>query len=322
MGSSRLLLCALVSLVCACSSREPLIEGRVEMRELTIASKYPGRIAKLHIEEGQRVQAGQLIVEISDPEAEAKKVQADAAVTGAAAQQDKADEGARKQELVVAQANVNATRAQAELARVTEERMRNLFAEGVVARQRLDEAEAARRSTESALVAAQAAYSMLAEGVRPQDKITAAAVTEGAVGMREEVQAALVETRLHAPADGLISTIVLRETEIVPAGLPVAILVRDDIPWVSFNLREDLLQGLEIGQRLRARIPALGKDQWVELRVERISVMAEFATWHSTRDLGSYDLRTFEVRAHPVSAIPGLRAGMSVLLSQKELGAR
>ncbi|MFD1215938.1 HlyD family secretion protein [Microbulbifer celer] len=299
---------------------ESYIEGRVEMRELNIATKYPGRLARLNIEEGQRVRKGALLAEISDPEAQARLMQANAMVEGAAAQQSKADKGARPEEVESARAAMDATQAQAELARVTAGRMRRLFDQGVIPRQRLDEAIAAQRSTWSVYQASKADYEMVVAGLRPQDKVTAAAVTKEAKGERQLVESAVSEQQVYALADGEITSINFREGEIVAAGIPIAILAKTDAPWVRFNVREDLLDGLQVGDRLSAKIPALGESGTdVKLVVYQISVLGDFATWTSTRALGSYDLRTFEVRARPISSIAGLRAGMTVLVPQSEV---
>ncbi|MBT2748622.1 MULTISPECIES: HlyD family efflux transporter periplasmic adaptor subunit [unclassified Lysobacter] len=308
-------------LVLAGCQKEPVIEGRVEFRELNLAAKYPGRLLKLHVDEGQHVDAGALIAEIVSPEAQAKRQQADALVAGAEAQQVKADEGARKQELSVAAAGVATARAQAELMRTTEGRMQRLFKEGVVPHQRLDEAIALRRSADAALEAARATLSLIQEGLRKEDKDTAAAFTAGAKGLRQEVEAALDETHIRAPASGQIVDVFIHEGEIVAAGFPVAVLAVSDAPWVSFNVREDQLTGLKVGQRLTARIPAIGEDDRVDFVVERISVLGDYATWRSTRDLGSYDLHSFEVRARPAKPVTGLRAGMSVLVPLAQLQA-
>lgn len=302
-------------------SRESYLEGRVEMRELSIATKYPGRIARLHMEEGQRVKKGQLLAEINDPEADARMVQAEAGVKGASAQESKVDDGARPEEIRAAKANMEATRSQAELAQVTAERMQRLFAQGVIPRQRMDEAVAARDSTASVYRAAQAEYELVHTGARIQDKTTAASVTKAAKGERQLVQAALVESHVIALETGEITSINFREGEIVAPGVPIANLALVDTPWVSFNVREDLLQSLKIGAILPAKVPALAEaGESVELRVYRISVLGDFGTWQSTRALGSYDLRTFEVRARPSKPLPGLRAGMSVLVPANATG--
>lgn len=316
-----LLLGCLLSIVIAGCERESYFEGRVEMRELNIATKYPGRLSKLYMIEGQMVKKGSLLAEISDPEADARMVQANAGVTGASAQQEKIKQGARPEEVSAAHANMEASRAQYELAKVTEIRMRSLFEQGVVPRQRLDEATAARRSTYSIFDAARAEYELVSTGARSQDKTTADAVTKAAEGERQLVEAALIESRVYALADGQITEINFHEGEIIAAGIPIAILARVDIPWVSFNVREDMLRGLEVGQILTARVPALADSaKKISLRVDRIAVLGDYGTWQSTRALGSYDLRTFEVRARPVKAVEGLRAGMSVLVPHSEVG--
>jgi len=294
---------------------EPLLEGRVEFRQINLATKYPGRLRALHVEEGQRVEAGQVVAEIDNPEAEARRAQADALAAAAQAEQAKADEGARRQEIETAEAAVAAARAQAQLARTTRARMQRLHDEGVIARQRLDDANALARTAEAALAAAEATLSMAREGARPQDREAAAAATAGAQGAQQEVAAALEETRVTAPVAGEIVDVLSHEGEIVAAGFPLAILAETDAPWVEFNVREDQLAGLTIGKRFHARFPALAANaREAELEVERIAVLGDYATWRSTRDLGSYDLRTFNVRARPVAPIAGLRAGMSVLV--------
>ena len=82
--------------------------------------------------------------------------------------------------------------------------------------------------------------------------------------------------------------------------------------WVVFNLREDRLAGLKVGDRFAARVPALARD--VELEVTTIAPLADFATWRSTSASGGFDLKTFEVRARPREKVDGLRPGMSAVV--------
>jgi HlyD family secretion protein len=81
--------------------------------------------------------------------------------------------------------------------------------------------------------------------------------------------------------------------------------------WLRFNLREDLVKGLKVGDRFKMRAPALG-DQEIEAEIKLIETRGEYAGWRATRATGDFDLRTFEVRAYPVSPLPALRPGMSV----------
>ena len=135
-----------------------------------------------------------------------------------------------------------------------------------------------------------------------------------------QVEAVLAETRLSAPVAGEISTRVIEEGEVLGAGFPLLIITRTDLPWVTFNLREDRLEGLKVGQEFTARIPALSNRE-VRFKVSLIAPLGDFATWRSTRDLGSFDLRTFEVRARPLEPVEGLRPGMRVVLPEADLTA-
>ena len=80
--------------------------------------------------------------------------------------------------------------------------------------------------------------------------------------------------------------------------------------WLRFDLREDLVKRLKVGDRVKVRIPALGnRDVLVEVRT--IATRGEYSGWRATRATGDFDLRTFEVRAYPVEPLPELRPGMS-----------
>ena len=75
------------------------------------------------------------------------------------------------------------------------------------------------------------------------------------------------------------------------------------------RLQEDQLSGIKLGQKLTGEIPALAKS--AEFRVSWMSAMGDFATWRSTGEKGSFDLRTFEVRARPAAPEAELRPGMT-----------
>jgi len=82
--------------------------------------------------------------------------------------------------------------------------------------------------------------------------------------------------------------------------------------WFTFNLREDLLKGLKVGDVFNVRVPALDAGK-LEVRVTMINVQGQYATWRATRATGDFDLRTFEVRAVLTHPVEGLRPGMSAI---------
>ena len=82
---------------------------------------------------------------------------------------------------------------------------------------------------------------------------------------------------------------------------------------VHFDLREDLVKTLKLGDRFGVRIPALS-DRRITVEVRLIATKGEYASWRATRATGDFDLRTFEVRAYPVESVPELRPGMSAYM--------
>ncbi len=112
-----------------------------------------------------------------------------------------------------------------------------------------------------------------------------------------------------------VDKIILHMGELAPAGFPIVTLVNLDDTWAVFNLREDELRDIRMGSEITASIPALG-DRVVKLSVYYMSPKGEYATWRATRQSSGYDIKTFEVRARPKEKIPGLRPGMSVLVTR------
>jgi HlyD family secretion protein len=103
------------------------------------------------------------------------------------------------------------------------------------------------------------------------------------------------------------------------AGAPLVALIDMNNLWFTFNLREDLLAGLKVGERFEVTVPALTFKR-IPVRVTLINVQGQYATWRATRATGDFDLRTFEVRAMPVEPIDGLRPGMSAVAAWKRAG--
>lgn len=99
------------------------------------------------------------------------------------------------------------------------------------------------------------------------------------------------------------------------AGAPLISIVDVNHDWFTFNLREDLLQGLKVGQPLVVPVPALGQaGEAIGARITAINVQGSYANWRATKTTGDFDLRIFEVRAEPLAPTEGLRPGMSVLV--------
>lgn len=288
------------------------IQGMVDAREMRVTSKVTGRIAAFHVEEGQAVRAGQLLYTIESPEVAAKQEQASGALDAAQAVEDKAQEGARPEDIRAAEAQWRRAQAAADLARTTSERTQRLFREGVVAGQKADEARTNAIASAEAARAARAQYDQALAGARPQEKAAAGGQVRQARGAVAEVQAAQAETRVVAPSSGEVGKRLAQPGELVPQGFPVFMLTDVANPWVTLTVREDQLNGLARGKRIVGTVPGLGGKR-VEFRVAYLAPAGDFATWRATRQSSGFDIKSFEVRALPVEVVAGLRPGMTVL---------
>lgn len=291
-----------------------LVQGMADADSINVSTKISARVSRLLVREGDRVEAGQVLFELDSPEVAAKREQASAVLDAAVAQADKAEGGARAEEIRAVEANWRRAAAGAELSRATYQRVENLYREGVMTRQKRDEALAQERSSNELAKAARAQYDLALAGARGEDKAAAQAQVRQAKGAVAEVNAAQAEIKGHAPIAAEVGKRLVDVGELVPAGYPVFSLVDIDRMWVSLNLREDQFGGLRVGRQLNGDIPALGLED-VGFKVYFLGPAGDFATWRSTRQSSGYDVKSFEVRVRPLQRIDGFRPGMSVLFA-------
>jgi HlyD family secretion protein len=291
------------------------LQGQIDGRYIDISPKIVGRIAKLHVREGDAVKAGDMLVTLDSPEVQAKVSQAEAARGAAAARQQLLDVGTRQEDVRVARANWERSVSAANLAETTFKRINALYKDGLVSQQRNDEVETAYRSALDGANAARAQYDLTLNGFRKEERAAAADVTRGAGAAVQEVTALAADISLKSPISAEVDKVVLHQGELAPPGFPIISLVNLDDVWVVFNLREDELAAVKIDTRITGKVPALG-ERVVTFAVYYISPKGEYATWRATRQSSGYDIKTFEVRARPVEKVEGLRPGMSVLVDR------
>ena len=294
---------------------EPQIQGQAEATQVRVSGKLPGRVVEFMVEEGQHVLAGDTLVHIHSSLVEAKLSQAEAMETVAKAQNKKVDSGTRVELLNSAYDMWQQAQAGLTIAKKTYERMQSLYKKGVVSEQKRDEAEAAYKAMVATESAAKSQYEMAKAGAQAEDKAAAAAMVAAAQGSVAEVESILSDSYLTAPTDGEISDIFPNVGELVSLGAPIMNVLKLDDMWVSFNVREDLLENLTMGAEVQAIIPAL-ENKEVTLKVFYIRDMGSYAVWRATKVTGQYDAKTFQVKARPVEPVDNLRPGMSVLLKR------
>jgi HlyD family secretion protein len=291
-----------------------MIQGQVEVTEYRVSSKVPGRILELRVKEGDYVKVGDTLAILDAPDVLAKMEQARSAQNAAAALELKAQNGARKEQIQGAFSVLQQAKAGLEIAEKSYNRVQRLYDEGVMSMQKRDEALASYKAMEAQVKAAQSQYDMAVNGARMEDKMAAAAQVGRARGAVNEVNSYIHETVQIAQMEGEVSDVYPKVGELVGTGSPImSIAVMDDM-WGTFNIREDELKTVRVGQEITVSIPAL--DQEVRMKVTSIKDKGSFAVWKATKASGQYDQKTFEVKARPVEKIADVRPGMSVILKK------
>ena len=293
--------------------RDPeLIQGQVEVSEYRVSSKVPGRILEIRVSEGDFVHAGDTLAIIDAPEVKAKMKQAQGVQDGAAALDDMAKNGARKEMVQSAFQLLQQAKAGLEIAEKSYNRVQRLFDEGVMSAQKRDEAYAMFKASEAQVKAAQSQYDMAVNGARSEEKRAAQAQLERAKGAVQEVNAYIGETVQIAQMDGEVSSSYPKVGELVGTGSPIMTISMMNDMWGTFNVREDQLNGLQVGTEFTAFIPAFNKE--ITMKVYHMKDQGSYAVWKATKANGQYDLKTFEVKARPTEAVEGLRPGMSLII--------
>lgn len=292
---------------------ESTIQGQADVNEYRVSSKVPGRILAIKVKEGSKVRAGDTLALLEAPDIVAKLSQAQAAEAAAAAQNRKAEKGARQEQISAAYEMWQKAKAGLDIAEKSYQRVKRLYEQGVMTAQKFDEATAQRDAAAATEKAARAQYDMARNGAEKEDKEAAAALVNQAKGAVSEVDAYLDETVLIAPLDGEVTEIFPQIGELVGTGAPIMnVAIMNDM-WVTFNVREDRLNRFRIGETVDAVIPALD-NRSVKLKVYYMKDLGSYAAWKATKTTGQFDMKTFEVKASPVQPVDGLRPGMSVLM--------
>jgi HlyD family secretion protein len=292
--------------------------GNVDVREVNLAFKLPGRIATLAVDEGDRATAGQVIATLDrryfDDDlriARAKEAAQDANLA-------KLEHGSRPEEIEQARANVALARSAVEINQVTLDRQAALRKQSVVSQQSYDTALAALHQSQAQLAFAQQALRLAEVGPRAEDIAAAkaqVALEQANVGVAERN---LGDAALLAPANGTITTRVREPGAIVNAGETVFTLTLDAPVWVRAYVSEPDLGRIHPGMVATVTTDTPGAKSY-RGTVGFIAPVAEF----TPKSVETPELRTDLVyRLRVIIAEPdaGLRQGMPVTLTFADSG--
>lgn len=291
-----------------------VIQGEIEVSEYRVSSKVPGRILELRVQEGDYVKVGDTLAILDAPDIEAKKTQAMGAEDAASAMSEMADRGARREQIRGAYEVWQQAKAGLDIAEKSYGRVQRLYDEGVMTGQKRDEAYANYKAMEAQAKAAKSQYDMAVAGARREEREAAAAQVRRAKGAVQEVNSYVKETVQVAQMEGEVSDVYPKLGELVGSGSPImSISIMNDL-WGTFNVREDQLNGMKVGDVFTAYCPAFTRN--IRMKIYYIKDEGNYAVWKATKSNGQYDLKTFEVKARPVDKIDGLRPGMSLIIKK------
>jgi HlyD family secretion protein len=287
-----------------------LIQGEADSTRIDIAARVDGRVLKIPVLRGQNVGAGAVLLQIDSPELLAKYQEAVAAKGVGDAELAHIRAGTRAETVAARKAEVDRAAADAALAQATYDRIRRVAATKYASEQQLDQATATLQVSQRSLDQAKSAYQEALAGYTAEEVRMAEAKVVQATAAVQTLQSLVDQLVVTAPTATQVYQINIEQGEVVSPGVPLLSLVDMDDIWLRFDLREDLVRDLKVGDKIAIRIPALG-DREVLAEVRLIAAKGEYADWRATRATGDFDLRTFAIRAYPVERIAGLRPGMS-----------
>src|SRR3984893_2550137 len=293
---------------------EPLlVQGEVDATRLDIAARVDGRVKEIPVERGQNVPAKAVLVSIDNPETVAKFEQMRAAKAVAEAQLANVFAGARGETMAARKAELERAQAALVLAQKTFDRTHTLTEQGNAPQARLDQMTDALHENERAVDQAKYAYDQAVNGYTKEERAIARAKVEKANADIQSVQSIIDQLQVYAPVASQVYQRNVEPGEYVSPGVPLVTLIDLADVWIHFDLREDLVKGLKVGDRFDVHIPALA-DRRITVEVKLVATKGEHASWRATRASGDFDLRTFSIRAYPVQPVPELRPGMSAYL--------
>ncbi len=316
--------------------RSMVITGIVTTNDVIASAQIQGQLARLLVNEGDTVQAGQLLAVIEPEELRADKAYYTHTEQGTAAQVQQAEAALQYQEkqtrdqirqaeaaLASAQAQQTEAEADLELNRVNLERAEGLFKQSIVSAQSLDQAKAGYEAQKAHVeslrkqVDAQHAAVALARAnedqiaVRRDELLSTRRQLAAAGAQMSKAQVRLNYTEIRAPIPGVIASSPARQGEVVNIAQPILEIINPDDLWVRLDVEETYIDRVHLGEKMLVRLPS-GAER--EGTVFYRGVDADYAT---QRDVSrsKRDVKTFEFRLRVDNQDRSLWPGLTVYVT-------
>jgi HlyD family secretion protein len=285
---------------CSKSKNENQIQGKVEKEQIAIVSKIPGKIVKIFVKEGDLVQKGDTLALLDFPEVDAKKYQAEGAVTSAKAQYKMAVNGATENQVRQLEAKRKGLKEQYEFAQKSLNRLSNMLKDSLVSQQTYDETFAKYQGAQAQYQAVQAELDEAKRGGRIEQQTMALGQQDKAIGALQEVETADKERYIIAPQDMSIETITLNPGELALAGYTLFNGYITESLYFRFTVPENQLEKVKKGQEITVYIPYKKKDiKGVVTTIKQLGAYGNISTAYPDYEMQE---SLFEIKITPSSS--------------------
>ena len=250
-------LAALLS-ACARNGGVPAV-GTIERHRFEIAATATEQIVAMPVREGQAVKQGEVVAELDGGSLAANRASVAAQASQLRHRLDELVHGARSEEMVQAQAQVAAAKAQNDQAEKDYQRLSDLVARGLVAQTQVDQQRQLRDTSAAALRSASAGLELLQRGTRSEQLEQARASLRSAESLLQQQDVLLGRLKLVAPVDGVIEALPYRLGERPPVGAPVVIMLASGMPYARVYIPEPQRAPLRAGQSLTVRVDGVAR---------------------------------------------------------------
>jgi HlyD family secretion protein len=286
------------------------IVGVVRATEVRVEPEVDGQLVSISVEKGAHVHAGDVLASLSAVELTAQADQARAALGSANANRNNVYAGVRREQVDSLKAQIAKANARLEYVQAQLTRTSTLARQSFESQQSLDQAENDVASARADVEEAQANYDAAVAGPTREERAIADAQVQATAASLAVIERRLEKMILRAPADGVVSVIASEVGENVHAGQPILMVEAAGRQWLSFNIREDYLNGLAVGKV--ADVTRSGANGTIRSVVTELRPLGIFATWQAERVIGDYDRNTLRLRFDPQGGLSGLEPGMTV----------
>jgi HlyD family secretion protein len=293
---------------------EAAIVGVVRATEVRVEPEVNGQLVSIAVEKGAHVHAGDILAKLLAVELTAQVDQARAALASATANRNNVYAGVRREQVASLKDEIAKASARLEYVRAQLTRTSTLARQSVEPQQALDQAENDVASARADVVEAQANYDAALAGPTREERAIADAQVQAAAAAVAVLERRLEKMILRAPADGVVSVIAAEVGENVRAGQPILMVEAAGKQWLSFNVREDHLSGLTVGET--ANVMRNGADGAIKSVITELRPLGVFATWQAERVIGDHDRNTLRLRLDPQGEATGLEPGMTVWIER------